>query len=253
MTVRWLTAFLDLPEAAFGSATRFWSQVSASTLSPARGDRGEFATLLPADGDPYLRVQKVAGGPGGCHLDVHVDDMDATAQLAVELGAGVQRRLDDVIVMASPGGMSFCVVGHLGERRRPAPVARSNGMRSRVDQLCLDISPAHYERDCEFWSALTGWEHRPGLLPQFSFLVRPDGIPLRVLLQRLGASVGNDDARAHLDLACDDADAEAIVHEELGAQVRDRHELWVTMTDPSGLPYCLTRRDPDTGTLSPIA
>jgi hypothetical protein len=29
--------------------------------------------------------------------------------------------------------------------------------------------------------------------------------------------------------------------------VQARHEYWTTMLDPSGLPYCLTRRNPDTG------
>jgi Glyoxalase-like domain len=57
-------------------------------------------------------------------------------------------------------------------------------------------------------------------------------------------------ATAHPDLACDDVDAETTRHEALGATVVRVMPNWTTLRDPAGLSYCITRRNPDTGTLS---
>jgi hypothetical protein len=40
--------------------------------------------------------------------------------------------------------------------------------------------------------------------------------------------------RVHLDLTCDDVDAEGARLVELGARVLTRHESWVTLADPEG-------------------
>jgi hypothetical protein len=54
----------------------FWREVTGSALSPFRGVAAEFATLLPPDGDAYLRVQRVKDDPGGHHLDLHADHFE---------------------------------------------------------------------------------------------------------------------------------------------------------------------------------
>jgi hypothetical protein len=249
MTVRWLTAFLDRPGPTFEAATRFWLQVTASDLSSARGEHDQFATLIPPDGDAYLRVQRIVDGAGGCHLDLHVDDISATATRAVELGASRVQTFDDVTVLRSPTGLRFCAVRHLGESTRPRPpTVTVPAARTLVDQLCVDIRPDGFEQECTFWAALTGWERRSPLLSGFSYLFRPDGIPLRLLFQRLDDADGPT-TNAHLDLASYDRDAAADWHQELGAVLVRRHEYWTTLADPSGLPYCITRRNPDTGVL----
>jgi hypothetical protein len=232
VTVRWLTTFLDRPAARFDAAVAFWTAVTGSTLSPARGEQDEFATLIPGDGDAYLRMQRVATGPGGSHLDLHTDDIVALADHAERLGAAVERRLDDVVVLRSPAGLQFCSVLHRGETTPPAP--------PRVDQVCIDVPPDEYERECAFWSALTGWDHRPAMLPEYSYLDAPAPIAARVLFQRLGeGTVG-----AHLDIACADVEAITVEHERWGATVHARHEWWTTLLDPASLPYCLVRRLP---------
>ena len=58
-------------------------------MSPSRGENGEFATLMPPDGDDFLRVQRLADGPSRIHLDLHVDDPSTAAERAVGLGAKV--------------------------------------------------------------------------------------------------------------------------------------------------------------------
>jgi hypothetical protein len=78
--------------------------------------------------------------------------------------------------------------------------------------------------------------------------VRPPGMPLGLLVQRL-----DDDSSApchfHLDLACEDVEAEVRRHKALGAGVVRVMPGWTTLVDPSGLFYCVTRRDPGRGTL----
>ena len=74
-TPTWISAFLDLAPEEPERATAFWQGVTGYGLSPARGDHDEFATLLPPDGDDFLRVQRLGGGPSRIHLDLHVADL----------------------------------------------------------------------------------------------------------------------------------------------------------------------------------
>ena len=249
INVRWLTAFLDRPAPTFDAATQFWLQVSGSTLSRTTRPHDQFATLIPADGDAYLRVQRVIDGAGGCHLDVHVDDIPDAATAAVGLGATKHEEFDDVSVLRSPAGLPFCIVRHHGEvDPTPPPALRDAAARTAIDQLCIDIAPDNYELECDFWEALTGWATAPGA-PRRSSRTWP--IPSRFrcdcCCNDSTTPTATTRPRAHLDLACEDRDAAVTRHVGLGARVDARHEYWTTMTDPSGLPYCLTRRKPDTG------
>ena len=122
--IRWTTAFIDRPVASFAEVETFWRRVTGTTMSSARGEHGEFATFLPAGADAYLRLQRVDRGPGGTHLDLHVGDVYAAADRAVELGARAFADLGGVVVLRSPGGYAFCFVDHHGEATMPSPVGR---------------------------------------------------------------------------------------------------------------------------------
>ncbi len=226
--MRWMTGFLDTPSRA---AEPFWQAVTGSGLSARRGPDGEFATLLPGRGDAYLRVQVVGDGPARAHLDLHVEDVPGQAARAVALGAAAVLDEADLVVLRSPAGLLFCLVAWHGEAVRPA------GGRSLVDQMCLDVPVDGFDAEADFWAELTGWPRRPGSRPEFDFLVRPDGMPLRLLLQRVDGPPG-----MHLDLACTDRPAEVAWHEELGAEVVAVHERWTTLRDPAGRLYCVTDR-----------
>ena len=232
--IRWMTGFLDSPSR---DAEAFWVAVTGSSgLSPRRGG-GVFATLLPVDGDPYLRVQVVADPPARGHLDLHSDDVAGLAARAVSLGAVRVFADGGLVVCRSPAGLVFCVVPWAGEAVRPAPVGLS-----LVDQVCLDIPVGVFDGEAGFWCALTAWERRPVAgLPEFDVLVRGAAQPLRLLLQRVGGSV----AGMHLDFACADVPAEVARHVALGAEVVRRVPGdWTTLRDPVGRVYCLTSRWP---------
>jgi Glyoxalase-like domain len=249
VAIRWLTAFLDFRAAAFEPGSSFWQAVSACTLSAPRGASAEFVTLVPERGDSFLRVQRIDHGSAGCHLDLHVEQVSATVERAVRLGASVLREKPGGAVLSSPAGLAFCVVRHPGEEERPPPLLWPGGQRSLVDQLCIDIPPGAFGGECAFWTAVTGWERRASdRSPEFEFLVRPAGMPLRLLLQRVDDEEA-DRCRAHLDLACDNVAAERDRHEALGAVMVRTMPNWTTLQDPAGVSYCITRRDPDTGKL----
>src|SRR6478609_6520322 len=117
----WVSAFLDLPTDGFDEAVAFWQGVTGFGLSEPRGSEGEFATLVPPDGDDYLRVQRIDEGPR-IHLDLHVENPQVAAEAAIELGAHVLVRHEEgYVVLRSPGGFVFCFVRHDAARKpRPA-------------------------------------------------------------------------------------------------------------------------------------
>jgi hypothetical protein len=238
----WISAFLDFPTADFDRGVGFWQGVTGYGLSERRGPDGEFATLVPPDGDDYLRVQALGDGDGRVHLDLHVDHPEIAAEGAIELGAHVLLRHEQgYVVLRSPGGLVFCFVRHEASRR-PRPTTWPDGNRSCVDQVCLDLPPALHDAEVEFWRAVTGWEFVDTDTPEFTRLNPPGDLPIQLLLQRLDAAAGP--VTAHFDLAADDREAETSRHLDLGARVERVHESWTVLVDPVGTTYCITVRRP---------
>ncbi len=241
--IRWTYAFIDRPREHFKRAAEFWTAVTDTRLSALRGEHDQFATLLPESADACVKLQAVDEG-GGAHLDLCTDDWRAFTQSAIELGASVIAELDGLCVLRSPAGLAFCAVQWCGESKRPDVIVANDGSRSRLDQVCLDVPPDAYETEVAFWAQLTGWQLRDSVLPEFRVLKPPDGLPIRILLQRL--TTGRL-ASAHLDVACSDRAATRADHERRGAAVVGRMPRWIVMRDPAGGVYCLTIRDPQTG------
>ncbi|MES9523870.1 VOC family protein [Streptomyces capoamus] len=241
MTIRWTYAFADRPATRLADACAFWTAVTGTRLSAFRGGAGEFVTLLPEGTDPSVKLQGVAEGDGGAHIDLCAEDVRDVVALARRLGAALVADHDDWAVLRSPGGQLFCAVPWQGEAVRPPVVSGS-----RLDQVCLDIPPSRYAAEAAFWAGLTGWEQQAGSRPEFSVLRPPAGFPVRLLLQRLDEE---RPASAHLDLACADVTAVRVRHEGLGATVVREGAHWTVLRDPAGGTYCLTGRDPETGGL----
>jgi Glyoxalase-like domain len=251
VSFRWLTVFLDFPAGQFDAGTAFWQEVTGYGRSPARGPDGQFATLLPPGGDAYLRVQRLRDGPGGCHLDLHVDtaaeSLAAAAGRARAAGARTGHAEEGLIIATSPGGFPFCLVEWHDEGTMPPPLTAGGGV-SRVDTLCLDVPPGDFERECRFWAALTGGAVHPARVPGFAYLTRPPGPPrpawpVRLLLQQRDHAGPGDRTRGHLDFGCTGPDAERR-HVSLGARVVARHQFWTVLADPAGREYCLIGREP---------
>jgi hypothetical protein len=253
----WVTVFLDFPADGFDRSVEFWRQVTGYGLSPSRGADGEFATLLPVSGDAYLRVQRVRGGPGGHHLDLHVDtaaeSLEDAADRARSAGAQVTSVDEGLVVARSPGGFTFCLVAWHGERAVPPSLAgerdsagqhsASQPGASRLDTLCLDVPPGGFDRELAFWAALTGQRTRPAPVPGYAYLDGPAAWPVRLLLQRREQAGHGDQVRGHVDFGCTDPSARDR-HVALGARVAATRQYWTVLTDPAGREYCLVGRDP---------
>jgi hypothetical protein len=238
-----LSAFLDLAADEHAQGLELWERLTGYQRSATRGVDDEFVTLVPPDGDGFLRVQRLGAGPSRVHLDLHVADPRTAALEALGLGATMVADEGVYLTLASPGGFIFCFVPH---RAGHAPEATEwpDGNRSRVDQVCLDIPPSSYDREFGFWESLTAWEPRPPRPDvEFARLTPPPGQPLHLLLQRLDRE--EPAVRAHLDWASTDRDAEVERQVSAGATFVERFDRgWTVMTGPDGFTYCVTERPP---------
>jgi hypothetical protein len=238
-----MSAFLDLAPHQHAHGLELWERLTGYERSATRGADGEFVTLVPPDGDGYLRVQRLGSGESRVHLDLHVADPRTAALEALGLGATMVADEVGCLTLRSPGGLTFCFVPHrVGEV--PRATAWPDGNRSRVDQVCLDIPPSTYVREFAFWEDLTSWEPRPPRPDnEFARLTPPAGQPLQLLLQRLGAE--EPAVRAHLDWCATDRDAEVERQVAAGATLVERFDRgWTVLTGPDGLTYCVTERSP---------
>ncbi len=242
MRPSWVTAFLDSAPDHHQHGVGFWQAATGYALSAPRGEHEEFATLVPPDGDAYLRVQRLHRGPDRIHLDLHVADPRQAADAAVVAGAVEMVDRGDYVVMASPGGLVFCYVDGPASQRL-SPTVHAGGSAARVRQVAIDVPRTSYDVELAFWHAITGWEeHASSVSPDFRFLVGPAGQPLQLLLQRLGEETGA--ASAHLDWGTTDRAAETERHLGLGARVLAVHSHWTVLADPVGRTYCLTDGPP---------
>ncbi|MBS2938121.1 VOC family protein [Nocardioides sp. J2M5] len=234
--VPWIQMFLDTPAVHLDEAVTFWSAVTGWRPSERRGEDGQFLTLLPGSGPGWVKLQAVDGA-GGVHLDLDSDDRPGATEAARALGATHAWTYHDVEVMRSPGGLTFCQTLVHG------PTILERDGRTILDQVCIDVPPAHWTAEVDFWSGLSGRTPEVGALPEFVRLVEA-GKP-RILLQRTADADGP--VRAHPDLATADRASDTVRHRELGAVVRAEHDFWTVLEAPGGQVYCLTDRDPGTG------
>ena len=235
----WIQVFLDTPAEHFEDAVSFWSSVTGWRPSQRRGEDGQFLTLLPSDGAAYVKMQAVSQA-AGIHLDLDSADRPTSVARARELGAVPAWTYHDVEVMRSPGGLLLCQTLVSGEP------AMTRGQATILDQVCLDIPDSLWESEVAFWTDLTGRDAQVGDRPEFVRL--PHARQVRILLQRLDEPGG--EVRAHPDLATTDRQGVTTLHEQLGAEVVGVHDRWTVLTAPGGQVYCLTDRDPATGSAS---
>ncbi|WP_026918520.1 VOC family protein [Gordonia shandongensis] len=246
MYVRWLTAFFDFPADEFGTEVTFWRAISGSTVSPPRGDAMEFATLEPFNGAPYLRVQRIEDGPGGMHLDLHVDDPHAAADHAVALGAALvaDHGADAHVTLRSPAGGVFCLVpSRADDTAKARPIRWPGGGISIIDQLWFDVPADTFDTEVAFWAELTGQESPPTDGLDEVALTRRPRLSLQVVIRRTAV----DTPIVLLAVAATNVPDEVDRHEDWGATVVTSGDQTVEMADPIGRRYFITKRNPRTG------
>ncbi len=129
----------------------------------------------------------------------------------------------------------------IGRRRSANPAPAAGWSRSRID-----APAALHDREVEFWRAATGWRFESGDSPEFAGKLYPEpGSSIQFLLQRLDPDDPAPTVRAHIDLGCDDREAEAQRLVALGAERLWDGDGWITLRDPAGLLFCATGNSPD--------
>ncbi len=103
---------------------------------------------------------------------------------------------EGVEVVRAPGGMVCCFVPPRDQTVRPSPGADG----ALVDQVAIDAPAPLFDAEVSFWSAVTGWSPVTGSRAEFTVLPRPEGMPLRLMLHRLGADDSRAEVSAHLDV-----------------------------------------------------
>ena len=231
----WLTVFLDYPAAEFDAGVGFWGGGTGYALSAARGDGGEFATLVPPAGNDYLKVQRIGDGPTRLHLDVHVTDLWSTAAAAEAAGAElVETPAGGHLVLRSPAGFTFCLVTQEAAVV-PSAATWPSGHHSRVNQLCLDVPRKCHAREVEFFRGLLGGRWSEVDAPETA--LRPAaGYPIDVRLQPAELS---PTVTAHLHVVTDDVDAEVARLSALGARPRASRPGKTILEAPGGTALCV--------------
>lgn len=242
----WLHLLLDVPSSRWTDSVPFWAAVTGTSVSPLRGEREQFVTLLPAEGAAWVKLQSIDGPEPRVHLDLDGIDRARSVRFSVAAGAVPAWSYPGVAVMRSPGGLLFChTVADSGDQ----PHLHRGETEVVLDQVCIDIPSRCWRTEVTFWQTPTGRDLERGLRPEFALLgdrADPAGAP-RILLQRL-----DDDApavSAHPDFATGHRHEQARRHESLGATIVSDFPRWTVMRAPSGHVYCLTDRDPATGSV----
>lgn len=232
--------FIDSPAATAAETWRFWAAVTGSTLAPTRGENDQFTTLLPATGRPWVKLQAIGDANSRTHLDLAVADPAAAAAAAADLGAALVTVVyDDVHVMTTPAGYTFCFTptdSSSGRSREATTATTATG--TRIGQLCLDVPADRFDAEVDFWHRLTGWAVRTS--DEFSGLAVPDWFPFWILFQRLGGDDERTATTGHPDVIIEGKRADVVdANVSLGATVVGEADGWTVMNDPSGLAYCL--------------
>jgi predicted enzyme related to lactoylglutathione lyase len=107
--------------------------------------------------------------------------------------------------------------------------------RSALGAFSIDVPSSHFEVSTAFWSAALATTSRVGTEHhEYRPLARGFG-GLEGFLQ----DVGETPPRVHLDVHTDDVEAEVARLVGLGATEVARHGVWVVLSDPAGMAFCV--------------
>jgi len=102
---------IDCAEGDFERDVEFWSR--ALGRQPIPDERPRYVSLrgrIGGDGGPYVGLQRVVKEERAVHLDIETDDVEREVARLSELGARVNARIRNHVVMLAPSGHAFCVV-----------------------------------------------------------------------------------------------------------------------------------------------
>ena len=109
-------------------------------------------------------------------------------------------------------------------------------------EVVLDCSDP--DRSAEFWCAVLGYRRHGQVASYRSIVPADDGPGPKLILQGVDEPKAAKN-RVHLDVWCDDLDAEVRRFEALGAtrldEVHEHGMRWIVLADPDGNEFCAVR------------
>lgn len=120
------TLMIDCLDSEFEASLAFWSEALGFRPPRRPAARQRYVTLGRLDGPLFVRLQKVAEGPG-YHFDIETDDIRAEVARLEAAGARSSRHVKRWWVANDPSGNAFCVI-------RPESDAMSSANRWEAER-----------------------------------------------------------------------------------------------------------------------
>ena len=241
--MQWVDCIIDAPAGSAAGSRSFWAAAIGWEIGEPWPDHPEFVSLQPPAGPSHVHVQVIDGSPR-VHIDLSVADIALETHRHILLGATAGTRAEEWQVMASPGGLPYCLISESRQLTRATATRWPDGHATGLVQISID-SPEHlHDQEVSFWPEVTGWELRASDSPEFGGKIYPSDGPLHFLFQRLGSDDTATHTRAHIDLASDDVPSDVARLVEYGASVIGPGDGWVALRDPNGMPFCVTEQSP---------
>lgn len=92
------------------SAARFWADALGRPIDPDHpGTSGNYVMLKSQPDEIGIQIQRV-DHESRVHIDIEADDIPAEVARLEKLGATIEERFENWVVMRAPTGQRFCVV-----------------------------------------------------------------------------------------------------------------------------------------------
>ena len=255
-SVRWVSAHLVTPSEQTLERVSFWSRITDYPLQEPTPTY-ESRALLPTSGGAYLFAAEQDALEPDVRLGIHFRNAKGMRSEGLRHGGQLLEESADACVFMSPGGLIWTAYVWQGQRQVPTAATISPAffegyeVRTRVDQVAMDVPGPVFDREVEYWANLLGWRVIDAARPEYVALV-DRSMPMRLMIHRDVYRDASQSVSIHLDVAgggAADVDRLVAWHRQMGARLTSRQPWWVTMLDPTGGSYCLTRRDPRTGAI----
>ncbi|MCL2884008.1 MAG: hypothetical protein FWF49_00805 [Oscillospiraceae bacterium] len=185
------------------------------------------------------------------HLDFTVDDLSYAVEKAICLGAvkaPAQYGGEDCITMFNPEGHPFCLLRRAQEKSTFDLYYEKKGW-GRIPNLSVNIDCPNFTKLRAFYAQLTDWDpdfHPSALIPENRVIVHFMESDFDYIPPVWPEQPGKQQKQMHFDFGVDDLPAaveRALVLGATKSAIQYGGDLWVTLCDPVGHPFCLCRAE----------
>ena len=101
---------IDCHVSNLDEAAQFWAETLGRPVNREHpGSRGDYRMLTIPPDEAIVQIQRV-NHESRVHIDIETDNISDEVARLQRLGASVEERVEDWVVMKAPSGQRFCVV-----------------------------------------------------------------------------------------------------------------------------------------------